>query len=149
MLGHLRGVQGETISLAPDLKESLAKADDFEAELVASIDRYVAEAALDAPLESLPALRDGYDAEEITELDLASAGITTIIWAIGYTFDFSLVHLPVFDGDGYPIQRRGITDYPGLYFVGLPWIHNGKSGHIFGVGEDADFIASAIASRDG
>ena len=46
----------------------------------------------------------------------------------GTAFDFSLVKLPVFDADGYPIQSRGITEYPGLFFVGLPWLRNAKSG---------------------
>ncbi len=52
-------------------------------------------------------------------LDMAAAGITTVIWALGYTFDFSLVRLPVLDAYGYPVQRRGVTAFPGLYFVGL------------------------------
>ncbi len=147
LLGHLQGVRGNTISLAPGLKENLAKADKFEAEIAAMIDRFIAETGSDAPPESLPALRDAYEADEITELSLTSAGITAVIWAMGYTFDFGLVKLPVFDGDGYPIQQRGVTEYPGLFFVGLPWLYEWKSGQIIGVGEDADFIASAIAAR--
>ncbi|MCA9952520.1 MAG: hypothetical protein KDE48_22880, partial [Anaerolineales bacterium] len=71
-------------------------------------------------------------------------GITTIIWATGYTFDFSLVKLPVFDGDGYPIQQQGVTNYPGLYFVGLPWLSGQKSGLFLGIGEQAGIIASVI-----
>ena len=51
--------------------------------------------------------------------------------------DFGLVQLPVLDGDGYPIQKRGVTDYPGLYFIGLPWLHTAKSGLLSGVGDDA------------
>ena len=81
---------------------------------------------------------------EIGELDLQAAGITTIIWASGYSFDFSLVHLPVFDPDGFPIQERGVTAYPGVYFVGLPWLYQQKSGLLLGVGEDAEFITSII-----
>jgi putative flavoprotein involved in K+ transport len=53
----------------------------------------------------------------------------------------------VSDSDGYPIQTRGIAKYPGLYFAGLPWIHNAKSGLLFGVGEDAAFIAANIEAR--
>jgi putative flavoprotein involved in K+ transport len=54
--------------------------------------------------------------------------------------------LPVFDSDGYPIQERGVTRYPGLFFVGLPWLHKRKSGLLMGVGEDAEFIAAAITA---
>lgn len=147
LLGHLQGVRENTVSLAPGLKENLAKADKFEAEITALIDRFITKTGSDAPPESLPVLRDGYEAQEITELSLTSAGITTVIWAMGYTFDFSLVKLPVFDSDGYPAQERGVTEYPGLFFVGLPWLYKWKSGQLIGVGEDADFIANAIAAR--
>ncbi len=146
LLGRVQGARESRIWLAPDLKENLAKADKFEAEIVGLIDAFVARTGLNVPSERLPELRDGYEAEEIADLDLHSAGITTIIWAMGYGFDFSLVKLPVFDSDGYPVQKRGVTDYPGLFFVGLPWLYKQKSGLIVGVGEDADYIASAITA---
>src|SRR5262249_59777078 len=97
--------------------------------------------------EQLPQLRDGYVADDISMLNLKSAGINTIVWATGYSFDCSLVKLPVFDGDAYPIQSRGSTRYLGLYFVGLPWLYKQKSGILFGVGDDAAVIASAILER--
>lgn len=147
LLGRLVGVDGGKIKLAPDLKEKLTKADRFEARQLRAIDKYIARNHLDAPPETLPKLRDGYDADMIAELDLASAGISTVIWASGYRYDCSLVHLPVFDGDGYPIQKRGATRYPGLYFAGLPWLHRANSGNLSGVGDDAAFIASSIAAR--
>ena len=98
--------------------------------------------------EKLPVLRDGFDVDVVTELDLKSANVTNVIWATSYKFDFSLVKLPIHDGDGYPIQRRGVTNYPGLYFVGLPWLHNAKSGLIYGVGDDASYIAHKIITGD-
>jgi putative flavoprotein involved in K+ transport len=147
LLGHMRGAEDGHIGLAPDLKESLAKVDKFEADLVKVADDYIAKNGLDAPEEILPQLRDGYDADMITELDLKAAGITSVIWAVGYKFDYSLVKLPVLDEDGYPRQVRGCTEYPGLYFVGMMWLHTLKSGTLLGVGEDAAFIASDIASR--
>ena len=51
------------------------------------------------------------------------------------------------DADGYPIQKRGVTDYPGLFFIGLPWLHNAKSGLIHGVGDDAAYIARTIGAN--
>jgi putative flavoprotein involved in K+ transport len=147
LLGHLRGADGDTLHLAPDLKESLAKSDAFESQIIASIDEYIEKAGLDVPAEELPVMRDGYSAEEITELSLQAAGITTVIWATGYDFDFNLVRLPVTDEFGYPIEKRGVTEYPGLYFVGLPWLYKMKSGLLLGVGEDAEFIAGEIAGR--
>ena len=147
LLGRMQAAQGSTIKLAPDLLENLAKTDRFEADLLKRIDDYIEKNGLDVPQETLPELRDGYDAEAITELDVQSAGITSVIWATGYKFDFGLVQSPVLDSDGFPIQKRGITDYPGLYFVGLPWLHTVKSGLLFGVGDDTASIVADIADR--
>ena len=68
----------------------------------------------------IPQLQDGYTQEVITELDLKDFGIATILWATGYTFDFSLVKLPVVDADGYPIQKRGVTEYEDCSFSECP-----------------------------
>jgi putative flavoprotein involved in K+ transport len=127
--------------------ENLAKADKFEDDLVKHIDEYIEKTGLGEPIEILPELRDGFEAEVILELDLKSAGITSVIWATGYKFDFRMVKLPVFDEDGYPVQERGVTEYPGLYFVGLPFLHTGKSGLLSGVGNDAAHVATAIATN--
>lgn len=149
LLGHLRNGHENNIQLADDLKENLAKADKFEADLVRQIDEYIEKNGLNVPPEILPVLQNGFEAKEYTEIDLTKAGITTIIWALGYRFDFSLVKLPAFDSDGYPIQKRGVTDFPGLFFVGMPWLYKYKSGHLLGVGKDAEYIASAINDRRG
>jgi len=148
LLGHLQGVDNGKIILAPDLKQNLASADKFEADFIAAVEAYIAKTKMEVPGESLPILRDGFDLEVITELDLKSVGITNVIWATSYKFDFSFVDLPIVDSDGYPVQKRGVTNYPGLYFVGLPWLHNAKSGLIYGVGGDAAYIALQI-STDG
>ena len=109
------------------------------------MDAYIERAGIDAPAETLPQLQDGFALAETTELDLARAGITTVIWAIGYSFDFSFVRLPVFDGDGFPIGDQGVTGQPGLYFVGKPWMPKWKSGLLVGVGEAAEWVAGRIA----
>ena len=147
LLGHLESADDDSILLSTDLHDSLAKADKFESDLIGTIDAHIAKQGLDAPEETLPHLDDGYRAEEVREVRLKSAGITTVIWAMGYEFDFGLVKLPVFDDDGYPLQNRGVTRYPGLYFMGLPWMYKRKSALLLGVGEDADFVASAILSE--
>ena len=145
--GHIQGGEGHAIHLAGDLKENLAKADKVETDLVKMVDEYISRNGLVIPAETLPVLRDGYDVEDLREIDLQSAGITTIIWATGYRFDFSLIKLPVRDTDGFPIQKRGVTAFPGLYFVGLPWSDKMRSGLLIGVGESAEFIASQIGAR--
>jgi len=147
LLGHIQSVQADRIVLTPDMKENLAKADKFEADFVRDIDHYIESNGLDAPLDPLPELSDGYEAEELTDLDLNSTGISSVIWATGYKFDFGLVKLSAFDEDGYPLQKRGVTEFPGLYFIGLPFLYKFKSGLLAGVGDDAAYIASAIGTN--
>ena len=147
LLGRLAGVEGGIVRLNGDLHDNLAAADRAEAEFVKAVDAYVAATAMAAPEEMLPVLRDGFEQEILTELDLAAAGISNVIFATGYSFDFSMVKLPVTDSDGFPIQARGATAYPGLYFVGLPWLHTAKSGLIYGLSEDARYVADRIAAR--
>jgi putative flavoprotein involved in K+ transport len=144
LVGHINGAQAGKLTFAPDLKENLAQIDAFEIEVVKLIDQYIARNNISAPVEALPLLTDGYTVEIITELDLEAAGVGSMIWALGYRFDFSWIHLPVFDDDGFPIQQRGVTAYPGLYFQGLLWQHDLKSGGFFGFGEDAAYIAAHL-----
>ena len=147
LVGHLRGVHDGKIEFAPDLHKNLSAADRFEADFVKRVDAYIARTGMAAPEETLPALHDGFAQPTLTELDLKASGISNVIWATGYSFDFSLVRLPVTDGDGFPIQTRGVTAFPGLFFVGLPWLHTAKSGLIYGLSEDASYIAERIGER--
>jgi putative flavoprotein involved in K+ transport len=148
LLGHVHGVRDNRLVLATDMKAMLAKVDQFEVDTLRRVDDYIDRMGLDAPTEVVPQLRDGYEQAEIDTLDLNAAEVRTIVWATGYNFDFSLVRLPVADADGYPIQKRGVTEHDGLYFLGLPWLHNRRSGILFGVGDDAAYVAAHIASRN-
>jgi putative flavoprotein involved in K+ transport len=147
LLGHLRGAAGETISLVPDLHENLAKVDQFERDVLKMFDGYIEKTGFDAPAEEVEQLRDGFAQPIVEELDLRESGVNTVIWAMGYTFDYSLVKLPVRDDDGFPIQSSGVTNVPGLYFVGLPWMPSERSGFLLGVGDSAEHIASCIAGE--
>lgn len=70
-----------------------------------------------------------------------------MIWCTGYHPDFSWVEVPVFDGAGHPAHERGLTQVPGLYFLGLPWLHTWGSARFCGVAEDAEYLAEAIRLR--
>lgn len=145
LLGHLRGADHGTLQLAPDLHESLAKSDGFAAQGMKMIDEFVTKTGLDVPpAEVEPAMRDGFAIEPRTELDLTAAGITSVVWATGYGFDFNWVRFPVFDDHGFPVQQQGATDVRGLYFVGMSIL---KSVTFAGVGEDAARVVAAIAAR--
>jgi putative flavoprotein involved in K+ transport len=75
--------------------------------------------------------------------------VDAVIWATGYRPDYTWVDLPLFDPDGRLRHRRGVTDVPGLYFVGLTWQHTRGSALIGWVKDDAEFIAERIAAFAG
>ena len=68
-----------------------------------------------------------------------------VIWATGYRADYSWIELPIFDEDGRVRHRRGVTDVPGLYFLGLTWQYTRGSALIGWVKDDAEYIAERIA----
>jgi putative flavoprotein involved in K+ transport len=147
LLGYLRDGQGTRLDIAPDLKENLAAADKAAQEFKQGVDKFIQEQGLNIPEEKGSEPRDGYEAPVTTELDLDAAGIGTIVWGTGYSFDFSWVQFPIWDDFGYPVQQRGVTDQPGLYFVGLHWLHTIKSGLLIGVGDDAAHVVEHIEAR--
>src|SRR5215472_949863 len=148
LLGHALDARDQKLIIAPDLKETLAKVDQFEIDALKMIDDYIRRKGLRAPFEIVPQLRDGYEQEVLTELDLKASGISSVIWATGYAFDFILVKLPIVDADGYSIQKHGVTDYEGLYFLEMPWLYSRRSGILFGVGDDASYLAAHVAAHD-
>jgi putative flavoprotein involved in K+ transport len=149
LLGRIHDAQENDISLSPDLNESLAKADEFAENFKQEINKFIRKTGLPAPEEDEDTAHSKPEFEVASDLNLGSAGINTIIWATGYSFDFSWIKFPIVDEYGYPIQQRGITSQPGLYFLGLNWMHQRKSGLFLGVGEDAAHVAGHLAGRRG
>ncbi len=146
LLGRLVDIRDGRIYLSPDLLEKLARVDEFEANITQKIDSYVINNHLDVPEEKLTVLRDGFDSPILNELDLKRAEIRTVVWALGYDFDFSMVHLPVFDETGFPISQNGETSFPGLYFLGMPWLPFPKTGIFLGIGEAAATLAGHLTA---
>jgi putative flavoprotein involved in K+ transport len=70
--------------------------------------------------------------------------VSAVIWATGFRHDYSWIDAPVFDDQHRLVHRRGVTDSPGLYFLGLSWQHTRGSALIGWVGEDAAYIAAQI-----
>jgi putative flavoprotein involved in K+ transport len=144
LVGRVKGADRGRLLFDPNLTAMLEKGDALEANLLKLIDSYIEREGLQAPLETLPVLRDGYRVPPLTELDLEAEGIGTVIWAMGYAWDYGLVKLPVLDAEGYPLQTRGATQIPGLYFLGQHWLHTRKSALLLGVGEDAAHLSQDI-----
>ena len=147
LLGRLKWGRDTRLEIAPNLHENLAKADEFSAKVVRAVDEYIQKGGVNAPEQSSSGANEvqaGPEMQEYRELDLTAEGISTIIWAIGFRPDHSWIDIPVFDDQGYAAHRRGVTTWPGLYFLGLHFQHRAKSDLLFGVGEDAEYVADHI-----
>ncbi|WP_258104313.1 MSMEG_0569 family flavin-dependent oxidoreductase [Marinoscillum sp. MHG1-6] len=146
LYGKLEDVQEESLVFAPNLKENLDRADESAERIKQRIDQYIEINEIEAPVE-LPYAKVWEPSEEITSLDLSKTDIKTVIWSIGYGFDYSWVKLPVFDKSGYPIYDRGITSEEGLYFLGLAWMYTWGSGRFSGIAKDAEYLSQMIRSK--
>jgi len=144
LLGHTLGCEGGTLFLAPDLYENLAKADGFCANALKMFDAYAQKNALDLPVEAVVQQDDSLRAPLLESLDLKTAKIAVIVWATGYSFDMSLLQLPILDADRYPSTDRGVTRHPGLYVIGFNWMSKFKSGLLLGVAEATRHVADTI-----
>ncbi len=122
LLGRVQAAQGKQILLAPDLEENLTRADAYATQITQGIDEYITKTGLEVEADDTigEIMPNGATSRKpILTLDLRSAGISTIIWASGYQLDLGWVKIPVFDQAGYPVHQRGVTAFPGLYFLGL------------------------------
>ena len=144
--GRLRDVRDTKMSFGDDLVQNLDQADNVAESIKNTIDKFIAEHGIDAPVEPryVPVWRPE---NPPAELDYAAAGITSIIWSAGFRTDYSWMEIPIFDGKGYPVHQRGVTTVPGIYFLGLPWQYTWGSGRFSGVARDAEFLADCIDAR--
>lgn len=139
LLGRIERVEGERLWFAPGLSASLARADrGFDERFRPLIDQLIEAAGIDAPPDDRQP--PTYEPREVASLDLEEAGISTVIWATGYDLDYGWIDLPILDEHGFPRQQRGVSDAPGLYFIGLLWQHTQASATLFGPRLDAPHL---------
>ena len=152
LVGRTTSFDDGTLRFAPDLADNIAHGDASYLALLDQADAYIARNCLDLPAEPQARVL-GPDPECVTHpvrgLDLAAAGVTSIIWATGFTADYSWVHVDAFDENGKPRHRRGVSSEPGVYFLGLPWLSRRGSSFIWGVWHDAKYVADHITTQRG
>ncbi|WP_022705052.1 flavin-containing monooxygenase [Pseudorhodobacter ferrugineus] len=148
LLGRSQSYDGEVLRFADDLVANVTRGDANYLSVLDEADAYVTRHGLDLPLEPdarrvwpMPASMEN----PITALDLAEAGITAIVWATGYAVDYGWLQVDVFGADGRPKHHCGVSNEPGLFFLGLPWLSRRGSAFIWGVWHDAKYIADQIA----
>ncbi len=132
----------------PDLAANITRGDQNYLALLDAADAYVERNGVDLPAEpQARAMLPDPDCvtNPILELDLAQAGIASIVWATGYARDYGWLQVDAFDEKGNPRHQRGVSSEPGLYFLGLPWQSRRGSTFIWGVWHDAKLVADHIA----
>jgi putative flavoprotein involved in K+ transport len=150
LVGHLQAARDGVIEITPGLADNLKAGDLIFATFLNFADGFVKLRGLDLPDE--PGARATLPdppciTEPLQRLDLDASGISAVVWATGYGVDFGWIDIPVKDANGEPLHHDGITDVPGLYFLGLPWLSRMNSSFLSGVGDDAAVLADHIAAR--
>ncbi len=148
LVGKLAAADGERLQLGDDLIAYTAAADVKLASLLARIDDFVAREGLTGAVgEPEPFTPFHWPASAPTELDLAAAGIRTVLWATGFHRHYPWLNVPVLDERGEVRHWGGITAAAGLYVIGLPFLRRRKSSFLDGVGDDAAELAEHIQAR--
>jgi putative flavoprotein involved in K+ transport len=151
VLGRVLGASDGMLAVARNANEVLDEADAAFAGFLAAARQFAAanpdmDLAEEEPTGSalLPA-----PVAEVESLDLRRENVAAIVWATGYDYDYSWLPSPVLDVQGRPLQQRGVSPAPGLYFLGLHWMHTFKSGLFSGVGSDAAYLAGHMDRMTG
>lgn len=146
LYGSLSDMSGTTAQFLPDLTKNLDDADRSYVGIRDQIDAYITREGIDAPQEP-PFAKVWKPETERTSLDLAAAGITSVLWAIGFRPDYSWIDADVFDPRGKPVFKRGVTGQTGLHFIGLGWLNTWGSGRFLGIEEDSRHLADQIQQQ--
>ena len=145
--GRLVGFNDGKAQFSGSLRNVCALADLKMLRLLNSIDEWITENGLD--VEVNPPQR--YDNTEIEEsppllMDIAGNDIKTILWATGYSPDYSWLDIPLLDRKGKIRHDGGIVDSPGMYLMGLTLLRRRKSSFIHGAEDDARDLSAHLLS---
>ena len=150
LVGSTGSFDGDVVTFQSDLAANLARGDENYLSVLNGADAYAARNGLDLPED--PEARRTFPipqcvTDPLLEVDLAKAGVASIIWATGYTNNWGWLKVNAFAADGKPKHQRGVSIEPGIYFLGLPWLSRRGSSFIWGVWHDAKHIAGHIETQ--
>lgn len=150
LLGRAGSYSDGVLHFADDLRTNMENGDRNYLSVLDEADAYAKANSIDLPEE--PEARNLLPLPDCVihptlALDLKAAGVSTVIWATGFQLDFGWIDLDIFQPDGRPRHTDGMTEVPGLYFMGLPWLSCRGSAFIWGAWKDAERLAGVIAGR--
>ena len=148
LFGSVKDSKDNQLIFNDDLIENLKFSDDYALNWAKNVDEFIKNNNLDAPYEKISEdIRlKSFENPKSLELNIMPK-IRSIIWATGFKYNYDWIDLNITNERGFPVHKRGVTNYDGFYFMGLQWMHTSKSAQFIGVGEDAEFIVNKISSR--
>lgn len=122
LLGRVTAVRDGVLEIAPDLATNIANGDAYYATFLGIVDDFITARGLDHPHDPLARVRlpdPPCLTAPLAAIDLGAERIGSVIWATGYGLDLGWIDIPVLDANGVPRHRHGVSEVPGLYFLGL------------------------------
>jgi putative flavoprotein involved in K+ transport len=146
LAGRLRALDGTAAEFADDLADTMGAAQERLSRVLGEIDVYAGAmpGTAAAPPDPPPVIPVPASP---SRMDLRRAGVTGVVWATGYRPWYPWLKVPVLDRDGRIRHRRGVTDVPGLYAIGLRFQHRRSSTFIDGARHDAAYLANHITAN--
>ena len=145
LFGKIQSCKGQDCTFDSDLRQNLDKADEEANSIINKIDKFID--AHQIQTEPDTNTYSSYQPSTSHTLNLAAENISNIIWCTGYLPDYSWLDIPVLGKDQRPVHNYGVTQVPGLYFLGLNWQRYWGSSRLYQVGLDAQFICEHIQKR--
>jgi len=148
ILGKMENADGQNLFFQPNASMHVKFADEFSKKVKGMVDEFILKNQITAPPpetdhEDIPDI-DASCASSVSSLNLEEHNILSVIWTTGFGGNFSYIKLPVLDEAGNPRHQDGVSPVAGLYFLALPWLRARKSVTIYGIKEDAEFIAEKV-----
>ncbi|MDP1793834.1 MAG: NAD(P)/FAD-dependent oxidoreductase [Acidimicrobiales bacterium] len=139
VVGRIGRITDGVAAFAGSLANIVALADLKMNRLLNRFDEWAGDGKGDRP----EPIRVGRD--PVLSLDLARDGIRTVLWATGYKPDYSWLDVGVVGRNGY-VQHDGgvVTDAPGMYVVGMPFLRRRRSTFISGAAGDTAELAEHL-----
>ena len=148
LCSSVKNFSSKKIVFNNDLYENLKFSDNSAINWSKNVDDYILEKNLKMPFGRINQDKriSRIKIKSLKEISF-SESIKSIIWSTGFRYDFNWINLDITDEKQIPIQKRGVTKYKGLYFMGLQWMHSAKSAQFIGVAEDAEFIVNDMFAK--
>lgn len=151
LVGKMNAADGKIFSFENNAAMHVQFADGFSQVVKNKVDEYILHKHITAPgaetdENDVPDVNAAC-ASNIVSLDADTNNIASVIWATGFTADFTYIKLPIFDDDKNVLHKEGVSEIDGLYFIGLPWQRKRLSFTLQGMSADAAFICDKVKAH--